>query len=353
MSATVLATIPPFEQIFFRKYDIAFRGIIVIIGLQVFTLRKSIHCYKIKYFYLMQPVPFVIPLQAIEDSVTRQFGVHLYVLRTDLNHPDISGNKLFKLKYNLKEATEKNFDTLLTFGGAFSNHIAATAAAGKEYGFKTIGIIRGDVLLPLNPTLEFARGCGMLLHHVSRTLYKDKAALYNYVNQFFLEENFCVIPEGGANTLGVKGCKEIPDHITRDFDIVCCACGTGTTLAGIIQALKDGQSAIGFQVLKAEGYIKNEVLKWLEQDIVDIFDSRMWNIVEDYHFGGYARIKPELLDFVDDFKKTHSVQLDYVYTGKMMFGIYDLMKKGFFKNGQRIVAIHTGGLQGNSGFVQE
>lgn len=300
----------------------------------------------------MQPVPIVIPLQAIEDSVTKQFGLQLYILRTDLNHPDISGNKLFKLKYNLQEAAEKHFDTLLTFGGAFSNHIAATAAAGKECGFKTIGIIRGEDVLPLNPTLEFAKACGMQLHHVSRTLYKNKAELYNYLNKVFREENFFLIPEGGANTLGVKGCKEIPDLITLDFDIVCCACGTGTTLAGIIQGLQDRQSAMGFQTLKAEGYIKNEVVKWLEKDTQNVYDRQMWNIEEEYHFGGYARITPELVDFIDDFKKNHNVPLDYVYTGKMMFGIYDLMKKDFFKNGQRIVAVHTGGLQGNLGFVQ-
>lgn len=296
----------------------------------------------------MQPAPFVIPLQTIEDFVTKQFEIQLWILRTDLNHPEISGNKLFKLKYNLEEAVQKRHNTLLTFGGAFSNHIAATAAAGKEFGFKTIGIIRGDEIFPLNPTLEFAKACGMQLYYVSRDVYKNKEALYAYVNRAFGEGSFYLIPEGGANALGVKGCEEITGYITEEVDVVCCPCGTGTTLAGIVMGLKENQSAIGFQVLKGEGYIKNEVLRWLREE--DVEDNRKWSIIEDYHFGGYARIKPELVDFVDSFKNTHLVPLDYIYTGKMMFGIYDLMKKGFFKKGLKIAAVHTGGLQGNAGF---
>jgi 1-aminocyclopropane-1-carboxylate deaminase len=293
----------------------------------------------------MQFAPSIIPLQAINDALTKESGVHLFILRTDLNHLTISGNKLFKLKYNLREAKKNDKKTIITFGGAFSNHIAATAAAGKEYGFKTIGIIRGEAYPQLNATLQFATDCGMQLHYVSRTLYQNKKELYEYVNQQFSAESFYLIPEGGSNELGVMGCKEITQHINIDFDYVCAPCGTGATVAGIIQSLKNNQQAIGFQVLKAEGYIKNEVRQWLNKS-----DQSDWTINEQYHFGGYAKVKPELIEFVKQFEQANDIPLDYIYTSKMMFGIYDLIKTGFFKRGQTVIAVHTGGLQGNSGF---
>ena len=286
-----------------------------------------------------------LPLQAINDEITRRYNIHLYMLRTDLNHPLINKNKLFKLKYNLQQATQLNKKALLTFGGAFSNHIAATAAAGKEYGFETIGIIRGEKYPELNPTLKFAAECGMQLHYVPRSLYQNKKQLYTYVNNLFVAENSYLIPEGGANELGVKGCKEIIDSVGINFDYITCACGTGTTLSGIAQSLNNNQKAMGFQVLKSEGYIKKEVEKWLNEN-----DRNNWIINEDYHFGGYAKIKKELTDFIIWFEQANKIPLDFLYTGKMMFGIYDLIQKGFFKQGQTIISVHTGGLQGNKGF---
>lgn len=295
-----------------------------------------------------------LPLQKITSDIITSKGVELYVYRTDLNHKDISGNKLYKLKYNLEEAKKQNPSarqaekkTLLTFGGAFSNHIAAAAAAGKEYGFNTIGIIRGDELEVLNPTLTFAKECGMQLHFVSRTLYQNKEMLNTYVQQHFGGHNYYLIPEGGSNALGIIGCKEITKDIPIDFDIVCCPCGTGATITGIILSLKEHQQAIGFQVLKGENYIKNEVTKWLKE-----FDSSAnnWEINEEFHFGGYAKLKPELLHFIQQFEQENAIPLDYIYTGKMMFGIFENIKKGKFKKGSRIIAIHTGGLQGNRGF---
>lgn len=295
-----------------------------------------------------------LPLQKITSDIITSKGVELYVYRTDLNHKDISGNKLYKLKYNLEEAKKQNLSsvqagkkTLLTFGGAFSNHIAATAAAGKEYGFNTIGIIRGDELEVLNPTLTFAKECGMQLHFVSRTLYQNKETLNIYVQEHFGEQNYYFIPEGGSNSLGILGCKEITKDIPIDFDIVCCPCGTGATITGIILSLKEHQQAIGFQVLKGENYIKNEVAKWLKE-----FDSSAnnWEINEEFHFGGYAKLKPELVNFMIQFEKENAIPLDYIYTGKMMFGIFENIKQGKFKRGSKIIAIHTGGLQGNSGF---
>ncbi len=288
-----------------------------------------------------------IPLTRVNSDYITSKGVELFVYRLDLNHSHISGNKLYKLKYNLAEAKKQNKTTILTFGGAFSNHIAACAAAGKEYGFDTIGIIRGEKVAESNPTLKFAKECGMQLHFVSRELYQNKEELDKYVEEHFSSLNYYSIPEGGSNELGIIGCKEITKNIPIDFDYVCCACGTGSTITGIALSLKEHQHAIGFQVLKGENYIKREVEKWLSH-----FKSseKKWEINEDFHFGGYAKLKPELLNFMLQFEKENSIQLDYIYTGKIMFGIIELIKTGKFKKGDKIIAIHTGGLQGNKGF---
>ena len=281
-----------------------------------------------------------IPLQKISDSVMEKYGVNLFVLRLDLIRATISGNKWYKLKYNLEEAKKQKKETLLTFGGAFSNHIAATAAAGKEFGFKTIGIIRGDELNEdENKTLRFAKECGMKLHFVSREDYGEKkipSPLTQQLNNFFL------LPEGGTNELAVKGCAEIISHINVPFDFVCCPVGTGGTIAGIISSLKEKQKAIGFSVLKDGEFLKEEVQKLISSPN----PLGEGDIHTDYHFGGYAKHSPELLKFIADFEKQNGIPLEHVYTGKMMFGIYDLMTKNYFPQGTTIIAIHTGGLQG-------
>jgi 1-aminocyclopropane-1-carboxylate deaminase/D-cysteine desulfhydrase-like pyridoxal-dependent ACC family enzyme len=301
----------------------------------------------------MQKLSFDIPIEHIEDETTIAASVNLYVLRLDLNHPDFGGNKIFKLKYNIEEARRQGKKCLLTFGGAYSNHIAATAAAGRVHGFKTVGIIRGEESSNDNPTLKFASEQGMELHFVSREMYRSKDGFDFFSQAQFSQSeilkfsNSFIIPEGGANEHGISGCREITDHITIDYDHVCCPCGTGTTIAGIILALKDKQSALGFQVLKGENYIRNEVKRWLDQFG---HPPNNWNINEDYHFGGYAKRTAELIAFIEKFEFQHKIPLDFIYTGKMMFGIYDLMRKKYFKEGKTIIAIHTGGLQGNQGF---
>ena len=200
-----------------------------------------------------------IAISEIRNELTKQCEVRLLVLRLDLIHPFISGNKYFKLKYNITEARRQGKDTLLTFGGAYSNHIVATANAGQLHGLKTIGIIRGEKMEPLNSRLIFAKECGMELQFVSREKYKEYRDESFLKIDFPLSENYFQIPEGGANILGIKGCSEIIDFITEPFDTICCACGTGTTLAGIILSLHDNQQVIGFQVLKGTGYLKKEV----------------------------------------------------------------------------------------------
>lgn len=286
-----------------------------------------------------------IPLQKISDPAINSSGVRLYVLRLDLNHPHISGNKWYKLKYNVEEIKKCRADVVLTFGGAFSNHIAAVAAAGKEFGFNTIGIIRGNELTykkgkEISSTIKFAELCGMKLHFVSREEYRKKDSsefISELIQQF---GNFYLLPEGGTNKLAVKGCAEITSHIDIPFDYICCPVGTGGTLAGIISSLRAEQKTKGFSVLKSGGFLKEAVQKLLT------IPSLKWNINTEYHFGGYAKYTPELLKFISDFEIQNQIPLDHVYTGKMMFGIYDLIRKDYFLKNSTIIAVHTGGLQG-------
>jgi len=294
---------------------------------------------------------YTTPLQKINDLEIESRGIELFVYRIDLIHPEISGNKWFKLKYNLIEAERKGYETLLTFGGAYSNHIYATAAAGKILGFKTIGMIRGEEHLPLNPTLSFAKDCGMEFHYLDRTTYRKRydEDFLNELRERFSEAYF--IPEGGTNSLAVKGCSQIPGNVDVNFDVICCPCGTGGTLSGIICGLKANQKALGFSVLKGGEFLNNNVQNLIKQ-FTDTNNSN-WDINLDYHFGGYAKINKGLIEFIKKFGEENNILLDPVYTGKMMFGVYELIKKNYFKKGERIIAIHTGGLQGLKGMKQK
>ncbi|BBD65505.1 1-aminocyclopropane-1-carboxylate deaminase [Nostoc commune NIES-4072] len=297
------------------------------------------------------------PLQQINSEIARHAGVDLYVLRLDLMHPWVNGNKWFKLKYNLLEAKEKNFTTLLTFGGAYSNHIYATAAAGNLFGFRTIGVIRGEERLPLNPTLSFAVQQGMQLVYLSREMYRQRNTpkLEEYLQQRFGE--VFIIPEGGSNLNGVRGCTEIIDRAIITFDRICVACGTATTLAGIALSLHEGQRAIAFPVLKNGAFLAQEIesllTNYLASGLPAPYTSpASWELVCDYHFGGYAKMNNDLLFFSQQFTKEHGVPLDYVYTAKMFYGVMDLLKQGFFCKGDRLLLVHTGGLQGNVGMEE-
>ncbi|MBU2491064.1 MAG: pyridoxal-phosphate dependent enzyme [Bacteroidetes bacterium] len=272
---------------------------------------------------------------------------NVFIKREDLIHPEISGNKWRKLKYNLLEAERLQKKTLLTFGGAYSNHIYSVAAAGKEYGFKTIGFIRGEAYNPLNPTLSFAEANGMELRYLNRADYKNINSI-NFQNDIIKQFNDAyLIPEGGSNSLAVKGCAEIINDIEIEFDYICCACGTGGTLAGITAGLKNTRNSIGFSILKGGGFLKEDVKNLIKNYNGKEFNN--WDIILDYHFGGYAKINYELINFIGDFEKTNKIQLDPVYTGKMFFGIRDLIIKGYFKKHDKIIAVHTGGIQGIEG----
>ncbi len=280
--------------------------------------------------------------QKVELSLPH--NIELFLKREDLLHPHISGNKFRKLKYNLLEASKQKASTLLTFGGAFSNHILATAAAGNVNGFKTIGVIRGEELLndyKQNPTLSLAKQFGMQFYFVDREKFRLKnetsfiAELKDRFGDFYL------VPEGGTNDLAIKGCEEILTIEDASFDYICCAVGTGGTISGLINSSnREKHKIIGFSALKGD-FLNDDIRKFAKQD--------NWQLISDYHFGGYGKIKPELITFLNEFYVQTKIPLDPIYTGKMMFGIVDLIEKGFFPNNTKILAIHTGGLQGIRG----
>lgn len=291
------------------------------------------------------------PIESIQNDMLSKRGIRLLIKRDDLLHPHISGNKWRKLKYNLIEARNNAQNTLLTFGGAYSNHIAAVAAAGKAFQFKTIGLIRGERVSPLNPTLDFAESSGMKLKFITRTRFRDKNNP-DYIEQLKAEfGDFYLIPEGGTNCLALKGCEEIIAEVSTQLpqlpDYFCCACGTGGTVSGMISALQNQKSVLGFSVLKGD-FMRKEVSNLLETCATPPLTN--WQISNDYHFGGYAKYQPELIEFINAFKKESGIPLDPIYTGKLFFGIFDLIEKGFFEEGCTVLAVHTGGLQGIEGF---
>ncbi len=283
-------------------------------------------------------------MEIINTKLNIKSTISLTIKREDLIHPYLSGNKYRKLKYNLLQAKAEQKHRIITYGGAFSNHIAATAYAGKKHDFETIGIIRGEELFDKiddNPTLKYAQDCGMIFKFVTRAAYdlKNDAAFTADLQQEY--GDFYQLPEGGTNPLAIKGCEEILTKTDlADFDYICCSVGTGGTIAGVINSAQVNQQILGFPALKGN---------FLEDEIRKYATNNRWQLMTDYHFGGYAKTKPLLIDFINDFNIAHHILLDPIYTGKMLFGIYDLMAKGFFKSNAKILAIHTGGLQGIAG----
>ncbi len=257
------------------------------------------------------------------------------------------GNKRWKLKHNLIEAKKQQYNTLLTFGGAFSNHIAAVATAGQLFNFNTIGIIRGEIPSKLNPTLAYAKSQGMELIPISREEYRKKQEL-DFIKKIKTQfKQPYILPEGGTNTLALQGCAEIIDTIDFPYNYICAPCGTGGTLAGLILGTKNNGKVLGFPALKGGNFLRKDIQNLLgEANSI----ASNWDLITDYHFGGYAKFKPNLIDFINQFKATYQIQLDPIYTGKMLFGIFDLIEKDYFPKGSTIVAIHTGGLQGIQGF---
>lgn len=282
-------------------------------------------------------------IQSINLPLLIEKEIQLSIMREDLIHPEISGNKYRKLKYNLIEAKKLGYKKIITFGGAFSNHIAACAAAANQNNLESIGIIRGEEieeLIDQNPTLSFARKQGMEFRFISREQYREKDSekfLTELKNQY---PDYYIIPEGGTNSLAIQGCEEILHQETNSYNYITTAIGTGGTIAGLINSTHDLQHVIGFPALKGDFFY---------EEIRKLTNKNNFSILNDYHFGGYGKIKDELIEFINQFKTQHHIALDPIYTGKMMYGILDLIQKDYFKKGSKILAIHTGGLQGIHG----
>lgn len=322
---------------------------------------------------LTVPTP-PIPLETIEHPLFTEKGLIFQILRTDKTDPCISGNKWFKLKHNLSAAKKQNYKTLLSFGGPYSNHLHALAAAGNVYGFNTIGIIRGEEHLPLNPTLSDITAQGMKLYYINRKAYRNKhqPAIIEQLRALITKDDpFCegksanqfyLVPEGGTNELAVLGASEIASFIPNDSDYVCVPCGTGGTMAGIItglssvkpqkshpfQTLPFQTKVLGFPAIKGGQFLKQVVQELLKQQKI-ISPITPWELFYDWSFGGFGKINQQLTLFIDDFEKKYQVELDPVYTAKMMYAIVSMAEMDFFPRGSKIIAIHTGGLQGKRG----
>ncbi|TDQ13788.1 1-aminocyclopropane-1-carboxylate deaminase/D-cysteine desulfhydrase-like pyridoxal-dependent ACC family enzyme [Algoriphagus boseongensis] len=294
-------------------------------------------------------LPSTTEIQFLSHQILQEKKVELGILRLDKIHNQVSGNKFFKLKYNLKEAKRLGKKTILTFGGAYSNHIYATAAAAKLAGLNSIGIIRGDGFDENNPTLSYGRNQGMNLHFVDREKYRAKTS------KQFLEElkgifgDFYLIPEGGTNHFAIQGTKEILTSSTHESTHICTSVGTGGTFVGLATSIRSGQELLGFSSLKGE-FIRDEIQALLKE--FEINPQGKIELITQYHFGGYAKWKPELIEFLHWFHSEFGIAIDPVYTGKMAYGIWELFKKDYFPPNSKILMIHTGGLQGNLGFVQ-
>lgn len=285
------------------------------------------------------------PLQEISHPLLKEKAIELYVKRDDLIHPLIMGNKWRKLKYNLDQIRKQKKNAIVTMGGAFSNHIAATAAFAKENDLNAIGIIRGDELnKSSNPTLQFAHKNGMQLEFVDRETFREwrtnpDGLKAKYKNHYFL-------PEGGTNEFAITGCTEIIPEVEQPFDVLVTPIGTGGTFAGLLKSASKNQRIIGVSSLKGK-FIHREIEQLLQKHQIN---NRNYEIIDSYHFGGYGKTSPDLIDFINWFKENFAVSLDPIYTGKAFFAVWDMIKSNKFENNLKIVILHTGGLQGIEGF---
>lgn len=282
--------------------------------------------------------------------LTRQ-GVQLWLKRDDIIHPQVSGNKWRKLKYWWEQFRLSGKSEILTFGGAFSNHLAAVAAFGQHHTTPTHALVRGEEE-PQNHTLDFCRSCGMHIDYISRSRYRQKdepqflELLATTLPQVF------VIPEGGKGAPGVKGCAEILNEVSQPFDFVACAAGTGTTAAGLLSH-KNPATLLVYPALKGAPYMQRAIAEQWAALNPGRTIAKKWEVIEHYHFGGYGKVTPALIDFINYFYQRYSIRLDPVYTAKMLYGLLQDIDAGKFAPGTRILALHTGGLQGVVGMNQQ
>lgn len=292
------------------------------------------------------------PVTRIKHPLLNEKGIQLFIKRDELIHPIIQGNKWRKLKYNLmaaqKNNQKNNHQQILSFGGAYSNHLHALAYAGKKLNIKTIGIIRGEAPRLLNPCLQDIINWGMQLKFIKRIDYKQKNNsdfLLNLKQEF---GDYYLIPEGGNNAKGKQGCAEILNELEDNYDFICCEIGSGTMFSALIQNNKNTHTQfLGFAVMK-----NSQLNKDIKSTLTESATPANWKINHDYHFGGFAKTSAELNAFIRQFKLDHNIQLEPVYSGKLLWGIFDLIKKNHFKRGTKLLAIHGGGLQGLRGFEE-
>jgi 1-aminocyclopropane-1-carboxylate deaminase len=305
----------------------------------------------------------VIDYNPIIQHLKTENNYHVDMLRLDLIDTEISGNKWFKLKNNLQNARNQSHETIITFGGAFSNHIASTAAACKKFNFNAVGIIRGEETNETNPTLVQAKKNGMQLHFVSRELYSQKE---EDGFKLYLEKHFgrhYLIPEGGNNSAGVLGCSEILKN-EWEYDYILSACGTGATYAGLMASLKPHQIVIGISVLKGTNDLPRETEELFhcvfskKEDKIYGNDALAGDVIKNncicntYAFNGYAGYHKDVIAFKASFEHTYKIPLDHVYTSKLLYALFDLMEKKKLGQEAKILVIHCGGLQGNRGFEE-
>lgn len=294
-----------------------------------------------------------IRLDPLLLPVCKQHQISLHLLRLDLIHPLVSGNKWFKLRYNLQQAKVSGASSVISFGGAFSNHLHALAWAGKELGIRTVGVVRGEPEYAQNPTLSDAACWGMELKFVSRSEYRQRDDVLYHKALLDLYPGAVIVPEGGSNALAVKGFEDLFAHPcwqqVPKMDLLVSACGTGGTLAGLIAARPAAIDVLGIPVLKGADFLYADIEQLLIESGAG--PAGDWQLDLDGHEGGYAKLSADLIQFMRDFSAETNIELDPVYTGKMMFRLHKLIAQGTFSAGTSIVAVHTGGLKGRRGFL--
>jgi 1-aminocyclopropane-1-carboxylate deaminase len=287
---------------------------------------------------MQEPNPHNITIDSVNLPVFSKKDISVSVLRLDRIHPLISGNKWFKLQFYIQDAIENKKRHIITFGGAYSNHIIATAAACRLYKLACTGIIRGEEPAWLSPTLQAAKRLGMQFAFISREDYSIKK-----IPPGLNHNGHYLINEGGYGAMGAKGAATIADHFNKnDFTHICCAAGTGTMIAGLIKASLPGQSIIGISVMKNNTSLEHEVRSLLHEK------QRQFTIVHDYHFGGYAKHTAGLISYMNEFYSQTNIPSDFVYTARLFYAVQDLASTGFFPGGSRLLLVHSGGLQGNA-----
>jgi 1-aminocyclopropane-1-carboxylate deaminase len=296
-----------------------------------------------------------VPVQQVVHETFTDAGIDVLVRRDDLIDQQLSGNKFYKLFFNLSAARQQGFTRLLSFGGAYSNHLHALAAAGNRYGFNTLGVVRGERSAQLSPTLSDAEAWGMRLVFISRTDYRDKSESELLAELQSRYGDFYLIPEGGANLAGARGMQllgqALEQQLKGDYTAICMACGTGTSLAGLAAGIDSTKLALGFSVLKGEGGLGDSISTTYRQ-LCDSSVAANWRLITGFHAGGYGKKHPEYLSqYWQNFERSSGIPLDPVYTLKLFWGINSLAQQGYWPRGSRIVAIHSGGLQGRRGFA--